>query len=150
MLHQEISRTTWWHKLSMSGTLEHARVRGVFAESAVLEFAWIPGGTERFLGVVRDYKMTLPIVMKYPPPDSRYKPYYTSDPCKVGTGHDGIPPDQARSRSPMANAVMCSARRMKGELHPERIVRPEAYLLSCFRMTASFELATFLVSTIQR
>ena len=37
---------------------------------------------------------------------------------------------------------------MKGELHPAKIVWPEAYLLSCIWMTAYNELLYFLVSPL--
>ena len=40
--------------------------------------------------------------------------------------------------------------RMKGELHPARVVRPEPNLLSCTSMAASNELLHFLVFPISR
>ena len=45
---------------------------------------------------------------------------------KAGTEHAGFLPDQARSHQ-TRSAVMRSASRMEGELHPAKIVRPEAY-----------------------
>ena len=50
----------------------------------------------------------------------------TSRPYKAGMGHAGFSPDQARN--PQArSAVMCSASRMKGELHPTKTVQPRVY-----------------------
>ena len=49
---------------------------------------------------------------------------------------------QARS------AVMCSASRMKGEQHPAKIVRPEAYLFILHLMRAYNVLLYFLVSPL--
>ena len=55
----------------------------------------------------------------------------TSHPYKAGTEHAGFSPDQARNQinHQARSAVMCSVSRMKGELHPAKIVRPKAYLI---------------------
>ena len=46
---------------------------------------------------------------------------------KAGTEHAECSPDQARINHQARSAVVCSAIRMKGELHLAKIARPESY-----------------------
>lgn len=66
---------------------------------------------------------------------------------KAGTKHGRFSPDQYRNRRAQS-AVIWSASRMEGELHPADIVRPEAYWLSRINVTASKMSLHFLVSSL--